>query len=68
MYVSTSCKYGDHNSIIDEDTGLKSKSLHPQGNFPLLFFSVFYEGFFKETAGESPEKRKKKHKTFAASY
>ena len=69
MYVVTVCKYGDHSSIIDEDTGLKRKSLHPQGNFPLLFFSVFQKGFpeetaeetvketAEETAGESPEKK-----------
>ena len=45
--------------------GLKRKSLHPQGNFPLLFFSVFQKGFpeeipeetAEETAGESPEKK-----------
>ena len=64
MYVVTVCKYEDHSSIIDEDTGLKRKSLHPQGNFPLLFFSVFQKGFAEEMTeemtdemtDESPEK------------
>ena len=53
MYVVTVCKYGDRSSIIDEDMGLKKKSWHPQGNFPLLFFSVFYKGFSKKTVEET---------------
>ena len=61
MYAVTVCKYGDHSSIIDEDMVLKEKSLHPQGNFPLLFFSVFQKGFTEEmteeTAEDSPEKK-----------
>ena len=53
-YVVTVCKYEDRSSIIDEDMWLgKEKSWHPQGNFPLLFFSVFQKGFVKETVKET---------------
>ena len=33
----------------------KEKSLHPQGNFPLLFFSVFQKGFAEELTEEMTE-------------